>query len=286
MLIEKITLGHRNLIGKKLRDLSLNISEYSFASLYLFRGKHDYRILYDEEIFNLGRTYDGIEYIMPVFDLTKADRDYIKRMMVEFGVLFPVPEEWIGMFDSEIYNLSLNADDSDYIHSIIKMQKYSGQHLHGQKNLLNRFKDSYIHGAFPLTEDRLPDAIKILSLWIETTRDSAMNTDYQECMEAIKLYDTLNLCGGIFYADNEPAGFVIGEELNDENFVLHFVKGRKIFKGIYQYMFNSFAEIMPSRYCCFNLEQDLGLESLRDSKMSYKPERMIRKYRVSCKLKE
>lgn len=283
MRIEKLNLDHQNILSERLRNLSLPVSEYTFVSLYLFRNKHKYEVIFDDEIFIKGKTYDGAEYIMPVFDLLNADKDYIKKMTSETGMLFPIPEIWTSALDSETYTLSTNENDSDYIHTIYKMGTFSGKHLHGQKNHLNRFNDLYTHDAFPLTVEKLPDAVKILDSWLKTASVDAESSDYFECREGIELYEKLNLCGGIFYADNEPGGFIIGEELNDENFVLHFAKARREFKGIYQYMFNSFAKVMPSKYCCFNFEQDLGLENLRTSKMSYKPERMIKKYRVSLK---
>ncbi len=96
-------------------------------------------------------------------------------------------------------------------------------------------------------------------------------------------YEALALCGGIYYADDEPAGFVIGEELNDETFVLHFAKARTRFKGVYQYLYNNFAKVLPPKYRYLNLEQDLNKENLRVFKSSYVPDVMVKKARVSVR---
>ena len=82
---------------------------------------------------------------------------------------------------------------------------------------------------------------------------------------------------------DEPAGFVLGEELNETTFVLHFAKARTKFKGIYQYMFNNFAKILPPKYKYLNLEQDLDKENLRVFKSSYVPDVMLKKARVRLK---
>ncbi|MDD5672723.1 MAG: phosphatidylglycerol lysyltransferase domain-containing protein, partial [Chitinivibrionales bacterium] len=58
-------------------------------------------------------------------------------------------------------------------------------------------------------------------------------------------------------------------------------KGDRTFKGVYQFMYHQFAQIMPAKYAAFNFEQDLGIESLRRSKAAYRPERMLKKYRVA-----
>ena len=81
----------------------------------------------------------------------------------------------------------------------------------------------------------------------------------------------------------EPAGFILGEGLGDSIFALHFAKGLTKFKGIYQFMYNHFAGIMSDRYELLNFEQDLGNPELRHAKSSYRPDRMIHKYRVSLK---
>ena len=94
-------------------------------------------------------------------------------------------------------------------------------------------------------------------------------------------YEELILCGGIYYADGEPAGFIIGEDISESMFTLHLAKGKRKFKGLYQYMFNNFANVMPVKYCLLNLEQDMGIESLRQAKASYYPDKLLKKYRVS-----
>jgi hypothetical protein len=108
-------------------------------------------------------------------------------------------------------------------------------------------------------------------------------TDYRPCREALDRYDELVLCGGIYYANDEPAGFVLGEELNPETFVLHFAKARTKFKGVYQYLFNNFARILPPSYKYLNLEQDLDRENLRVFKSSYVPDLLLKKARVRLK---
>ncbi len=109
-------------------------------------------------------------------------------------------------------------------------------------------------------------------------------TDYRPCLEALDRYEELVLCGGIYYATDEPAGFVLGEELNPETFVLlHFAKAQTMFKGIYQYLFNNFAKILPPPYKYLNLEQYLDKENLRIFKSSYVPDLLLKKTRVKLK---
>ncbi len=280
---ELLSLDHMDLLQRRLRSITTCISEYSFPNLYLFRKNHEYRVLAGDDIFILGKTYDGLSFAMPTRDLRGSEPRALADIIKDHGALYPIPEEWLDSFPSDLFLADYHDNDSDYIHYIEKLISYKGKKLHGKKNLLNQFLNRYEHCALPLTDDLLGDALKVLEDWQASVNDAPEHTDYYQCREAIELYGTLSLCGGIYYVDGAPAGFIIGEELNDKVFALHFAKGNRAVKGLYQFMYSNFAGIMPSKYCCFNFEQDLGKESLRQAKSTYEPEHLVKKYRIILK---
>jgi uncharacterized protein len=281
MIEEPLSLYHMEILRDRLRDLHTQVSEYSFANLYLFRSRHGYSVIFDDEIFIRGTAYNGEGYLMPTRDLRLIEEATLDRNIRRAGMLFPVPEEWLFPFQNPRYSIGYRDEDSDYIIDIGKLSTYSGNKLHDKKNLLNQFTHLYKCDALPLTDERLGDARTVLEAWQKETGSPAEATDYAACGEAVSLYDELVLCGGIYYIGGQPAGFIIGEELGDATFALHFAKAKREYKGIYQFMYNQFAKIMPSRYNAFNFEQDLGLESLRHMKTSYQPKTMVKKYRVT-----
>ncbi|MCX8026516.1 MAG: phosphatidylglycerol lysyltransferase domain-containing protein [Thermodesulfovibrionales bacterium] len=283
MTIEPLTLKHKETLKPLLKSIGSPISEYSFANLYLFRGVHQYKVIVEDEIFISGITYDRQTYLMPTFKVTKEKVSILTKKMSGFDCLFPIDESWLQHFDPEVFDFSLKEGDMDYVYYSDKMKTYRGRRLHKKRNLMKQFLESYNHVEFGLTKDKIPDALTILDAWQIDSGLNTEQTDYEPCKEALTLNDELCLCGIIYYAEDEPAGFILGEELNTETFVLHFVKAKKKFKGIYQYMYNSFANLLPTRYKYLNYEQDLDKEALRLAKSSYLPDIMIKKYRVSLK---
>jgi hypothetical protein len=237
----------------------------------------------DKELFIRGRSYDGHIYLMPTRDVRGLDMAYLKNMMQGVDFLYPVPEPWLSAFDPAEFQVARSEGDADYVYTVEKMSTYPGRNLHKKRNLLAQFNKLYRHDALPLIPDRLDQARFILQDWLAGSAMAAADTDYEPCLEALDRYDELVLCGGIYYADDEPAGFVLGEELNAETYVLHFAKARVKFKGVYQYMFNNFAKILPPKYTYLNLEQDLDKENLRLFKASYIPDLHLQKARVSLK---
>jgi hypothetical protein len=116
--------------------------------------------------------------------------------------------------------------------------------------------------------------------------DPAGPGDYAAAREALENMEYLQLCGGIFYVDDEPAAFTLGEELaRGRMFVIHFEKAilKKEYRGVYQYVNQAFAALLPDKYELINREQDLGDPGLRQAKESYRPAGFVPKYRAAAR---
>ncbi len=283
MKSEKLDFNHKEILYEKFRQIHLDISEYSFSNLYLFRKIHEYEVLFDKNILIKGKSYDAGNFIMPASSIENYNYDYIKNIAASVDFLFPIPEEWLTVFKTEDFDFSYSEGDSDYIYTVEKMRLYPGRNLQSKRNLLKQFIRDYNNQSLPLTQERIGDAIKILDRWQQDVELPPEETDYYACLEALQKYDDVVLCGFIYYVNDEPGGFIIGEEINPEMFVLHFAKGEKKFKGLYQFMYNNFASILPDKYKYMNFEQDMGKLALKIAKNSYIPDKMVKKYRVKLK---
>ncbi len=281
MKVEMLSLAHKGLLYERLKSVKTMISEYSFSNLYLFRKVHRYEVINDGDIFIKGVTYDGFKYLMPTRGLNEIQRDFLKELASEVDFIFPVDENWLSGIEN--IEIEFRDGDSDYVYLTEKIKTYSGKSLHNKRNLLNFFMREYRSEVRALVKERMEDARYILEEWQKESGQSKEDTDYYAMQEALDLYDELVICGFIYYVNNEPAGFVIGEERGNDMFLFHFAKGLTKYKGIYQYIFHSFAEALPTRYRYLNFEQDLDKENLRVSKQSYHPEFMIKKMRVRLK---
>lgn len=274
MQIEPISLSHSQLLRESFHKLQLDICEYSFANLYLYRKTDKCTLIFDGVPFIKGQTYDGKTFIMPTTDIRTYDTDALKRLLQDVDFLFPIPEEWLPHFEKAGFKSSFLEQDSDYVYQLEKLSNYPGRHLSSRRNLLYQFEEEYNAISSPLSQD----ALKILETWQSSSHHQI--TDYEPCKEAIEQSQTLGLIGRMYVVDQKPVGFIIGEPLNDRMFVIHFAKADVSYKGIYPYMYHSFAKELEGRFQLLNWEQDLGIEGLRQSKSAYQPDKHIRKYRV------
>jgi hypothetical protein len=287
---EPLSLAHRAALAPLLRSLSVPLSEFSFANLYLFRAAHAWELVRDHGLFLRGRTYAAEPFLTPLFDPRAADPRVLASALADSpggsappSFFFPVAEEWLPAFPAGSWRREARQGDSDYLYRVAAMCELPGKALHRKRNLVAQFKARHSHEARPLGLADLPAALEVLEAWGEESGQKPEETDFAACREALERMDELGLEGGVVFADGEPAGFVLGEGLTEDVFAIHFAKGKTRFSGIYQFLFSNTSCLLPERYLFLNLEQDLDREPLRAAKESYRPERMLAKYRVSPK---
>jgi hypothetical protein len=172
-----------------------------------------------------------------------------------------------------------DRDNFDYLYSRTDLAGLHGRKFSKKRNMVHAFINNYEYCGKPLLEEHLPEALNILEQW-RTGHEK--EGDYPAAREALEKSWDLQLCGGIYYVDERPVAYSLGEELaNGKSFVIHFEKAVQGYKGLYQFINQSFASILPESYATVNREQDLGEEGLRHAKQSYQPSGFVKKYRAT-----
>ena len=285
MDFQKLEYSHKDALQPILRNKNSYLSEYSFTNAYLFREPHDYKILKHENCtFLRGITYDNKTYLMPVCPLEKIPTEKLITLGSTVDFFFPIQEEWLQFFPEDKFQWEYMDGDSDYVYLTERLATMAGRKLSKKRNLLKQYNEYPNREDFILTPERFNDAKKVLDIWEEEIQScESHGTDYPETLEALEKMEEFNLVGLISYVDGAPSGFVLGEEINDNTFALHFAKGVRTYKGIYQHLYNAFSIYLQEKYLFINFEQDLGKDTLKQAKSTYYPDYMRLKYRVSLK---
>ncbi len=222
---------------------------------------------------------DGSEpFFMLPFGL--PDENVLRELFNEYHTMKAVPEPQAKMLAQSGYEIWEDRDNFDYLYSREDLVNLTGRKFHKKKNLLNMFIRNNECQAKPLLEEYRDDALCVLEAWNERHGGRG---DYAAAKEALEKMWPLQLCGGIFYIEGEPVAYCLGEEIAlGKSFVIHFEKAvlKDEFKGIFQFINQAFASILPEKYETINREQDLGNEGLRRAKESYNPVGFVRKYKA------
>jgi len=275
----EITLGMRPSLHPAFKKLGSGVSEFTFASIYLFRKTHNYSIsaLGGSNYIITGRDGDRPFFMLP-FGL--PDTEVLRGLFERFSSMKCVTVAQAPELIKAGFPVSEDRDNFDYLYARSDLSTLAGRRFHRKKNLVNFFTGHYNYEGRPLLDEYIPDALSVLEGW-RAERDS--DGDYPAAKEALAMCTPLQLCGGIYYVDGKPAAYTLGEELGPKTFAVHFEKGLDRYKGLMQFVNLSFASILTGLYDTVNREQDLGDEGLRKAKMSYRPAGFIKKYRASLK---
>ena len=274
-----ITMDLRPILHPRFKALAEGISEFTFSNIYLFRQTHNYRI---SQITNglfviTGRDEDQPFFMLP-FGL--PDEDLLKVLFNQHRLMKALTQSQAEQLAAIGYAVSEDRDNFDYLYSREDLVNLTGRKLHKKKNQLNLFIRNNECQAKPLLEEYRNDALQILEQWRRRHNEQG---DVVAAAEALKKMWPLQLCGGIFYIDAQPAAYCLGEELaGGTSFVIHFEKAvlTPEFRGLYQFINQAFASILPDKYETINREQDLGDPGLRQAKESYHPAGFVKKYRA------
>jgi len=274
----QLTLALRPELHDLLRMLPDGVSEFTFANLYLFRERHNYRLsLLPEGLFVILGNDDGRPFFLLPFGLPKPTT--LTQLFTDHQRMKCVTEGQKAVLEQLGYAILEDRDNFDYLYQRTDLAELPGRKFHKKRNLIKGFINNHNYSAKPLLEEHLPDALEILERWRE---ENGAPGDYISAREALEKSWELQLCGGIYYVDDRPAGYTLGEELaNSTSFVIHFEKAVTEYKGIYQFINQTFASILPDFYQTINREQDLGDPGLRQAKHSYKPSGYVRKYQAT-----
>lgn len=262
--------------------------DFSIAGLLMWVDYFDYEIAEAfNSLFIKGRIPDTDTFIFyrPVGPLNPEEylriiRNYSDRMNIEASIL--LPEEL--SVDAEPENSLENPlidDWKEYLYDIDKFTNFAGRKMEKKRNHLNFFNNHYPEANTEIiTEANAAELIEF------TTRFDADHFDDDLCRyecektnELVSHYDDFNMLGLIIRYESHIIGYTIGEIIGDTLFA-HIEKGNIEFRGIYQALAsrlcNKALEVSPGlRYV--NREEDMGEESLRQSKLSYHPSLYIHK---------
>lgn len=184
------------------------------------------------------------------------------------------------------YFVQEQVDSKDYLYDGNAMRTLAGKKLHKKKNHVNSFMRTYgdrvEYRALCCSDSHL--VWEFLDKWREQKGDEVeehLDYEVKGIHDILKNCSNLNIRMGGVFIDGQIEAFTMGSYNPVENMaVIHIEKANPEIKGLYQYINQQFLLAEFPEVELVNREDDLGLEGLRHSKMSYNPVDFARKYLV------
>jgi hypothetical protein len=276
---EPLTLSDRAEIEALIAPLLDGLSEYSFANLFAFRERHEYRFQRGELPCVAGVTHDGERHLMPLFDVASVDADRLKGRLAGHDCYFPLSDNRSSALNPAQFSVVASPDDADYVYDAANFVDYDGSELDPKRSEVQQLLRHGRPVAVPFGRSSVPAALKVLEASLDDTSGrSAMS--YTPSREAVENAAELGLEGHLYFLNEEPIGFLLGRLVADQMMAVHFAKARAGLPGVQAMMFHHAATVLAGRVKWFNFEQDLGHSDSREVKQAYQPTTLLKKHRA------
>ena len=221
---------------------------------------------------------EAVKRVIPLLSAYSRERGYAFSMYNVTPDNFHQLEEW---FPGR-YEIEYDPYSADYVYESEKLATLSGKKLHGKRNHINKFKAVYENrwSYEAMSGDNLEECFQMALKW---RNDNGCNDDEEKNAEmcvtlnALRLFEELELSGGVLRVDGEIVAFTLGEPVCSDTFVVHIEKAFADIQGAYPMINQQFVEHECMDYLYVNREEDTGSEGLRKAKLSYRPVFMVEK---------
>ncbi len=281
-----VELNDEELIKKYFYKENYHLCEYCFVDMYIWRRTYQTMIAEHNGFLYTKMTEDNIEYFFAPFgegDFNKAMEElfeYTKENNIPL-ILISIPpsiKEKIEAAYPDKFDFEENRNNMDYVYLSEKLANLSGKKLHKKKNHVNRFMKEY-EGRWTyedVTEENIREFFSYQVDWCEGNNDFL--GELCATSAALKNFTSLKLMGGIIRLDGKIIAITLASKPFDDTVIVHIEKADSTINGAYQMINQQFVIHNCSDVKYVDREEDLGIEGLRQAKMSYYPEILAMNY--------
>ncbi|BDF34806.1 hypothetical protein CE91St62_28680 [Lachnospiraceae bacterium] len=284
-------LEDKELISHYFNHHTSRSCERTFVNVYLW-AKHygvEFAVVENALVFKSERE-GGLSFAYPAGepeDVKKALEvlmEYSRERGAMFSLYNVTPDNFAQLAEwyPDRFQIEYSEADADYVYESEKLATLSGKKLHGKRNHINKFKNMYGDrwSYEPITRDNVEECFQMALKWRNQNGcedDPDKNSEMCVTLNSLRLFEELELTGGLLRVDGNIIAFTIGEPVCSDTFVVHIEKAFADIQGAYPMINQQFVEHACKDYKYVNREEDTGSEGLRKAKLSYRPVFMVEK---------
>lgn len=259
----------------------------SFGSNYIWSSFYGIKICRFDDYILKGYFYDDdtVSFAFPlgtgdIEKALKAVEEYSleNNIRLRFGGVTKEQSEIVNSVFGGRFNFIANRDYYEYIYEAEALATLKGRKLHSKRNHLNRFEQKYAYTFELINSSNKGEALEVARRWCADT-NGGESLVHENCAikKSLESFEQLGFKGAVIKIDGKPAAMTIGERISDKAFVIHFEKALGGFDGLYTAINCYFARTLTD-YTYINREEDMGIEGLRQAKLSYKPAILLEQF--------
>lgn len=288
-----ITIEDKNIITSFTYNSHLRNCDYAFANICSWRFLYESMYTVSDGFLFIRfhveeKGHRHLAYMFPVgngdlkhaIKTLEADATEMGSPLSILGVT-PESKNDLDTLYSGSFTYIKERDYFDYIYLREDLITLKGKKFQAKRNHINKFKSRYEYTYLPITPDICCQCLEVERLWCKANLNENdkedLSHEYQSMTFALKHFEELGLIGGAIVVDGKIIAFTYGSPINQNTFGVHVEKADVNYEGIFSLINQEFSSRIPEQYIYINREEDLGLEGLRKSKLSYNPTLLLEK---------
>ena len=288
---KRAELEDKDIISHYFAQYTSRSCERTFANVYLWSRQYPVKwAVVENALVFKSEDEEHLSFAYPAGtpeDVRRAIewlREYCRGRNKPFQMYNLTPEHFAQLEEwyPGRFRIEYDRDSADYVYESEKLATLSGKKLHSKRNHINKFKALY-DGRWtyePVTAENVEECFQMALKWRDQNGcedDPEKRGEICVTMNALRLFEELELKGGILKIDGEVVAFTIGEPVCSDTFVVHIEKAFADVEGAYPMINQQFVQHECGDYLYVNREEDTGAEGLRKAKLSYRPVFMVEK---------
>lgn len=291
---QPLTAAHDPLIREHLARQPRPICEWALANLIAWQDCENptFTTVHGNLCIHLAPHASPPYFLEPLGDCRLAET--VLLCLEKAGRLSRVSSAFLKKLPSDLFQITPLPDQFDYIYETARLAEMKGKKFDGKRNQIKKFQRQHPDHRFrPLLAGDGAAALDLFARWfVIRERGNGAARFYSpasyECQKAalsraFEQFASLRLVGGAMEVAGRLEGFILGSPLTPEMFAAHFEYAHPDMPGIYQLLLREACRTLFPSYPLLNLEQDLGIPGLRETKNSYQPLRQEEKFEVSLR---
>lgn len=287
LLFKKMELDDIETVRPFFKYAKNRLCDYSVGGTVMWRNTFNIHFTIYKDTLIMRQSYinDEIFFVPPIGENPEEALEQVriwcatKDIPVRLCVLSETDLAWLP--NPDLWKIRETEHWGDYLYPAEQLATLKGRSLAGQRNHINFFVKTWPdYRTEKIDEGNIGGVRNLLDKYRrEISKDSQLFVDEilgdEEVIENFDSYGFLGLC---LIADGKVVAYAMGEVVGDTLHV-HIEKADRSYRGAYQMIVREFARtyaVDGVKY--INREDDSGDDGLRQSKLSYHPSEILRKY--------
>lgn len=308
LCFEPITAADKSNLQPYYYQYGEGSCQHSFVSSFCMSGKYGDQVCVQDGFLYTLRSMLCNErervYLFPLGDMNHEksalhavenvlEDAHVHGCIVRFETVTESAAEWLRHFFPERFLIEEKRDYAEYLYTHDKLALLPGHAMASKRHDIGTFERQYAKrfSVCRIETWEQVNEIRPFQAWWKAVKmareeDVQLEREDESIQRGLDHFFELGLSGILVYIDGRVAGYAYGAPLSEDCYDVLIEKGDRCIQDIYKILNRDLVRLCCEGITWINREEDLGVEGLRKAKMSYKPDRLIRKFSVREAVRE